>query len=117
MAMIEFEESTIGKVTIGVKWINKPGAFNFYGARGSVLGNPYPITEAEDRDTVCDKYEVYIKERLDRQDQELIEVLNMLLVKLANGTNVNLQCYCGANKRCHLETIKRLLEEKLDESV
>lgn len=97
-----------GEISIGVKWINKEGFHNVYCGRGSVFGNPYPISDNASRDEVCDKYEEYFKVEANKPNSALRNGMLELLRLHTSGVNINLQCYC-AGKRCHCETIKRSL--------
>jgi hypothetical protein len=97
------------KVTIGVKWENIDGAINVYCGRGSVFGNPFPITDDASRDEVCDKYEEYFHKEANIPDSPLNKGMRKLLEYYHQGNHINLQCYCKG-KRCHTETIKRSLE-------
>lgn len=96
-----------GSVSIGVKWINKPDAVNVYIGRGSPLGNPFIIGEHGDRNEVCDKYEIYLRQTT---DPVILQEIKRMKVLIQSGYNVNLQCFCP-NKRCHGESIKRRILE------
>lgn len=97
------------KVVIGKKW--DKGAI--YIGRGSVFGNPWPISAAATRDEVCDKYEDYFHQRL-KEDNDFVESVEALVehVRLSSSPVV-LGCFC-APKRCHGETIKRYVEQQLE---
>ena len=87
--------------------------YDFYIGRGSVLGNPYPITDIDSRDSVCDKYEVWFEQNKDRPDVK--EYLNKILAKARLGS-VSLGCFCKP-QRCHGDTIKQWLDQQLGVSV
>lgn len=95
-------------IEIGVKWINKPDFHNEYCGRGSVFGNPYPITPAHSRDAVCDAYEEYFKKWANTNNHPIRIRMVELLKMHVSGKPINLQCYC-APKRCHCETIRNAL--------
>lgn len=99
----------MSKIVIGKKW--DKGAI--YIGRGSIFGNPWPISAAATRDEVCDKYEDYFHHRL-KEDKEFADNVNTLVehVRLSS-TPVVLGCFC-APKRCHGETIKRYVEQQLE---
>lgn len=84
--------------------------------RKSVLGNPYKMSDRSNaqREYVCDLYEEYIKKALDftndKYDIEMDEELDNI-AKLALTHSIDLGCFC-APKRCHGETIKRIVEER-----
>lgn len=82
--------------------------------RGSPLGNPFEMKDRsqEERDRVCDEYAVYISKKIAEKDTAICRELNRIYVLAKQGKNVYLQCCC-APKRCHGDTIKRIIEEKL----
>lgn len=87
-------------------------AKDVYIGRGSALGNPWPITSSEDRDTVCDRYETYLRCEY-THNRAMKEQLNTIhRIGLEQG-EVNLVCFC-ADKRCHGESIKRLIEDAIN---
>lgn len=78
-------------------------------ARPSILSNPFEMKEEGDRKEVCDKYEVYMRKRYEED-----EAFNKIILKLARkhrcGARLALQCWC-APKRCHGDSLKKLIEE------
>lgn len=82
--------------------------------RGSPFGNPFPMKDRSqaERDRVCDEYEVYITKKIAEKDTAICSELNRIWRFAKEGKNVYLMCCC-APKRCHGDTIKRLIEEKL----
>ena len=76
----------------------------------SPLANPKP--RFAERDRVCDEYETWFKDNLDK-NEELILGLGYALNK-ARGGVLYLRCFC-APKRCHTETIKKHLLTQLVE--
>ena len=103
-------------IKIGVKWINLVGYHNFYVGRGSPLGNPEPLKDTSDteRNRVCDFYEEWLSEQLKDHSTPQYQALFELYRLAKAEQNINLQCFCGANKRCHALTIKHRLEVALD---
>lgn len=104
--------------------VNVRNSSNYiYCARGSALGNPFFMRNEAQRDLVCDKYEDWFYSVIDEpnflisrpsieshpQTHQLIKIYNKALFG-----NINLGCYC-APKRCHCETIKTFIENKLNE--
>ena len=79
--------------------------------RTSVLGNPFYMADESQRDLVCDKYEEYFKEQVKTNTRFRIELESILRICKVFKT-VELYCWC-APKRCHAETIKKYLEERL----
>lgn len=77
--------------------------------RSSVLGNPFYMPTENQRDEVCDKYEVYFKQKVEN-DVSFKEELRRLYKIHQQYGKLELFCWC-APKRCHAETIKRFLEK------
>ena len=98
-------------ITVGMKW--DKGAI--YIGRGSPLGNPFPMHCEADRDLVCDSFNSYFKDKVEKQDPYIVSELNRIL-ELAETQEVILGCYCKSKsnpKRCHGDTVKEYLEERL----
>lgn len=96
------------EITI-VKYKSNPDSE--YIGRGSVLGNPYPITHQHSRDCVCDKYEEYFYKQLNNKifNNELKRIYR----KGVENGYIKLGCFCSP-LRCHGETIKNFLENNQD---
>lgn len=96
-------------ITVGHK--NQPGAQ--YIGRGSPLGNPFVMRDKSqtERNRVCDAYEVWFKEQVDKDNPLVMNELRRLY-RIAQKGDLVLGCFC-APKRCHGETIKRFLEQHL----
>jgi hypothetical protein len=83
-----------------------------YIGRGSVLGNPFPIDKENNRNVVCDAYELHFSQQVESNPLFLEELCR--LYKLGNSKGIlELGCYCHP-KRCHGDTIKRFLEDNVD---
>ena len=80
--------------------------------RSSPLGNPFYMANESQRDKVCEEYEVWIGKQIAANDPKVINELNRLLTLARKYGKLILYCWC-APKRCHGETIKRLIESKL----
>ncbi len=93
--LIGTKKNKSGELTLGVKWVNKPDAVNIYIGRGSALGNPWPITEEDTRDKVCNRYHGYLIAAITARDMGISNEINKIVYLLKEGTNVNLQCYCS----------------------
>lgn len=78
--------------------------------RSSVLGNPFPMKTESRRDYVCDLYEKYFNEKLSIGDEELVMELNRLYNLHEKYGRLELFCWC-IPKRCHAETIKKILDD------
>ena len=85
------------------------GATGEYIGRGNPLGNPYPMFSPKDRDKVCDQFEEHIDKHIRAGTPSIINEL-VRLANIARERDLNLICFC-APKRCHGDTIKRLVEE------
>ena len=81
----------------------------------SALGNPYPMKSSslDERNRVCDEYDKWLPTKLLQEGAELRQFNE--LVKIAKGPNVLELVCCCAPKRCHADTIKKLLEKTLTE--
>ena len=101
---------SIPMVTVGKKW--DKGAV--YIGRGSPFGNPFPIPSngREDlRDSACDKYDhAFWNNWL--HDEAFTAALESLVQIAKLEGKLILGCYC-APKRCHGETIKKYVDQRL----
>ena len=104
---------------------------HIYCGRGTALGNLSKMTKESDRDKVCDEYITWFYECVDEpnfldkvdmgttgkfyrvtpQESQLISIFRYMI---DSDKDVNLSCFC-APKRCHVDTIKTFLENKLEE--
>ena len=85
--------------------------------RSTPLGNPFKMvgSSQEERDRVCNAYEQWLPTALLENGAELAQFNE--LMKLAQNPEcktLELICHC-APKRCHGDTIKRLLELELSQ--
>lgn len=86
-----------------------------YIGRGSVFGNPFPMTNQSQqaRDSVCEAFLAHLKEqwRVARKGQHspLAHGVRALATRVAQGERLALQCFC-APKRCHGDAIKHTIE-------
>lgn len=88
---------------------------HIYCGRGTILGNPFEMSNEADRDKVCEKYKEYFYHKVDiEKDEAFLNALRGIFSK-ASQEDVNLGCFC-APKRCHCETIKEFLDKKLAEA-
>ena len=108
--------------------------------RASVLGNPFELTNEEDRDKVCDAYVDWLWLNLVFVDSKTIKSIKLdsfiskrkliisktfknpacfevsreisrLINLLLDNKQLRLICWCSP-KRCHAEAIKNVLTEK-----
>lgn len=83
---------------------------SYYIGRGSPLGNPFIMTNKslEERNRVCDLYEQWFYEQLEKENLFLITELEKIY-QLSKQGDVILGCYCSP-ERCHGDTIKNFLD-------
>mgnify|MGYP000898254341 FL=1 len=82
--------------------------------RTSVLGNPFKMQSENERDLVCDKYIKYITSKILERDKAILGELKRLIQILLIYGKIELFCWC-VPKRCHAETIKKILERGLED--
>ena len=80
--------------------------------RSSLLGNPFPISKDQDRNTVCDRYKAYIKEKI-KTDVVFSSCINGLISLHNSYGKLELFCWCTP-LRCHAEELKTILEELIE---
>lgn len=95
-------------IKVGKKWDKEA----MYIGRGSPLGNPFVMESENDRDLVCDQYQVWFEQQV--KDNNVL-VMNELrrLYQIAKKGDLVLGCFCSP-KRCHGLTIKAFLEQYFD---
>lgn len=86
-----------------------------YVGRPTKYGNPYTLHDEHDdvsREKVCDEFEAFIIRRPDIIDSLLQEVQ----LRIDQGFHtIELWCWCTP-RRCHADTYKRILEQRLNAS-
>lgn len=86
----------------------KPQTIDVFIGRPSPLGNKYIRGVHGDRDTVCDKYDRWIRRRIKKRNTRILAALNGIIDKLDAGHDVALVCFCHP-QRCHgLSVIKQV---------
>ena len=80
----------------------KKEKYEVYIGRPSIFGNPFEIGKDGDRDEVCDKYEIYVRDRIKKD--------RIFRNQIKNLKGKTLGCWCSP-KRCHGEILIRLSEE------
>jgi len=99
-------------ITIKNTWKQKPEEpWQVRVDRNTPLGNPYYMENESKRDYVCDMYEEYFKTAL-RDNPAFTAELDRLAGIYGKYGKLDLFCWC-APKRCHAETIKAYLEQKV----
>jgi hypothetical protein len=82
-----------------------------------ILGNPFVgkdgITDESKRDELCDKYDAWFNQQIEKGNWKMMAALHEI-IRTARVKDIALGCYC-APRRCHAETIKRYIENKLQE--
>jgi hypothetical protein len=112
------EIRVVNKYHIGGRPVRPPeGIIRAAVHRGTPLGNPFKMVgfSQEERDRVCNAYEQWLPTTLLENGAELAQFNE--LMKLAQNPEcktLELICHC-APKRCHGDTIKRLLEQELSQ--
>jgi hypothetical protein len=106
-----------GKIRIGLVTVPYLDMVNIICDRTSVLGNPIHLKDntKKERDKCCDSFELYFFSKMRLPNSKIRKKVEEIIELLKNGVSVNLQCHCFP-KRCHTETIKRFIEEKLKDS-
>jgi len=106
----------MGKVSIGVSWINDPNAKNIYIGKSSALGNKHAFKgmSMNQRTIACDRYYNDFTHAMNTKKCHLYTTVCDIFSLLLEGNNVNLQCYCKSPTNpdllCHGETIKEYLD-------
>lgn len=96
-------------VNIVNRHTHTPLTNDVYVGRGTPLGNPEVATGPDDRDRVCDLYEEYLMKMLRAGDLRIVRELKRIATVAKNHEGeVNLVCSC-APRRCHAESIKKIL--------
>ena len=75
-----------------------------------VLGNKFVMRSELERDKVCEEYETWFNEQIDKQNELVLNELRRLYNIYKKYGKLNLFCWC-APKRCHAETIKNFLNK------
>ena len=109
----------MGEITVVNKY-KEPE--HIYCGRGTALGNPFYMKSERERNTVCDKYEDWFYSQVNEVSwlhednpnpptKQLREIYNKAL-----AGDINLGCFC-ATRRCHCDTIKNFIDNKIEESM
>lgn len=80
-----------------------------YIGRPSPLGNPFKLAAEAERDAVCDAYDRWLEQQVAEQNPQVLAELGKLAAQAKQTGRLTLGCYCTP-KRCHGESIKRVLE-------
>jgi hypothetical protein len=73
--------------------------------RTSPLGNPFPMTHENQRDSVCDQYALWLDQQIASNNPPVMAAFNVLLEAYRRGEALALECWC-APRRCHAESIR-----------
>lgn len=89
---------------------------DYYGWTGSPLGNPFKIGIDGSREEVVEKYEKFLRGKINEGNQSIISALRYLEKQLAEcneqGKDLVLLCWCHPHHPCHGDIIKEYLEDK-----
>lgn len=88
------------------------GRFHPKFGQASPLANPYQMNEHNSRDDVCEKYDLWIKEKIKVGDPLVIGALGDLIRRYKAQGDLTLICWC-APERCHCDTVKRIVLKNL----
>lgn len=89
-----------------------PSTLRVYIGRGSPLGNPWPITKTASRDAVCDQFDEYLREMIQKGDKRICDALNEIAHAVQTYDQVELVCFC-APRRCHGNSIRNTINKAL----
>jgi len=93
----------IGKVSDGPR----DGWFDVRVDRQTIFGNKFPISETGSRTKSCDLYDAWAEEQMRKKGKYWSRVQKYRKMH-RQGINLLLRCHCWP-KRCHAQTIKRLI--------
>lgn len=99
-----------------IKTFEDDGSVRFLVDRRSPLGNPFVMRNEDQRDKVCNSYEGWFDKRLNDNKRDGFKGELARLHSISKTQDITLLCWCHP-KRCHAETIKRYLDERLNQSV
>jgi hypothetical protein len=100
---------SVGKIVVVNKY-KHTGAFTYIG-RGSVFGNPYPVTMG--RDQCIEKFREHLDLCLKQaKEHPLRAAMRELARRVLAGETVYLGCFCKP-KACHGDIIKQYVEGAL----
>lgn len=88
------------------KWLNRARQKISCLKNGTILGNPFFMTNESQRNLVCDKYDEYFHSQV-KKGGMFLKVLHRIR-DLSMDNDIALVCFC-APKRCHGETIKNFI--------
>ena len=99
---------------VEIRVLNKRlvGGRGEYVGRPSPLGNPFKLERESDRESVIERYEVWLREKIRTRDRLVCDELNRLFKIAQNSGVLELLCWC-APKRCHADVIRCVLLEPL----
>lgn len=89
------------------EYCGKPGK----GHKG-IFGNPFWMGNESQRNWACDTYQNHFEAQMFSRTGDLYIGMRQLY-RIAKERDLELACFC-VPKRCHCETIKNFLEEKLN---
>lgn len=86
-------------------------SYDFKVDRTSPIGNPFFMANESQRDKVCDNYDKYFYEQM-KKSNSFRNTVETLMAIYIQTKRLRLFCWCSP-KRCHAETIKKYIEDKL----
>ncbi len=110
-----FSTKHTGRIFIGRTNTNEEKMVNIRIDRGySPLANKSRLQAECCRDKVCDDYDQWLNDAFSVTHCQVYEEIMRIVALLESGADVNLQCWCSP-KRCHGESIKKLIYTILKE--
>ncbi len=100
-------------IVVTNKRFEKGDKDTFYCGRGSPVGNPYELKDANndvERDECISKYDKWFEIKLLEKNEKILSYLNVLRNHHKKTGILKLQCFCSP-RRCHCDTIKKLLDD------
>jgi len=97
---------------------NEPGAVYIGRAmprlnrKASPLANPFRMRSEADRDEVCNRYEDWLQDQLAAENEAVCNEIDRLTALAHQQGGLTLGCFC-APKRCHGDSIKRVINQQL----
>ncbi len=89
--------------------------FDFYVDRRVAVGNPFYMESEKVRNIVCDDYiEWFEAATKELGSDSIIHNLNEMIQTYKIHNRLRLFCWCTP-KRCHAETIKKYIEQSMEE--
>lgn len=80
--------------------------------RKAALGNPFYMSNENQRDYVCDQFEAHMNYKLKDIKGYFFLEIKEIYKRVKAGENIVLTCWCHP-KRCHGDSIKAVIDKQL----